>query len=81
MGASGNIPPRAHSEKPHEMALEWVSGAGFVCVLHPPFFALSPILRVLGSVSGLKPPKTCPNKPTNFDFFPLLPPPFTDGVL
>ena len=24
---------RAHSEKPHEMALEWVSGADFVCML------------------------------------------------
>ena len=29
-----HTPPQAHSEKPHEMALEWVSGADFVCVLH-----------------------------------------------
>ena len=29
-----HTPPQAHIEKPHEMVLEWVSGADFVCVLH-----------------------------------------------
>ena len=45
-----------------------------------PFFELSPILRVLGSVSGLKPPKTGQKKPKNFENFPFFTPPFTDAA-